>query len=106
MVYYLPNRVSIILKVRNLKVEDNDSEDGEVSERFGDKNSEPQESIEQYSSKAELFDLIWTEIENGTVEKKLWNRIVVEQQGDERRTRAAYLSERAEQLKKSSSRNL
>ena len=47
----------------------------------------------------QLFALAWTELEEGTFDKGLWARLYQENEGDEKKTKVAYLSARVEQLK-------
>ena len=47
----------------------------------------------------QLFAIAWTELEEGTFDKGLWARLYQENEGDEKKTKVAYLSERVEQLK-------
>ena len=47
----------------------------------------------------QLYAKVWVEIESNSIDKGLWSRLYVENEGDENRTKAAYIESRVNQLK-------
>ena len=93
--YFLGEKGELRLRINRLKDKYTDNSESTAHTKTD------QEGEFDSLAGGELYDRIWIEIEAGAVDNELWDKLAEEYRGDERKTKAAYLSERAQQLRES-----
>ena len=93
--YFLGEKGELRLRINRLKVKYTENSESTTHTKTD------QEGEFDSLAGGELYDRIWTEIEAGAVDNELWDKLAEKYRGDEKKTKAAYLSERARQLRDS-----